>query len=451
MKSSPVPTAKFLVAASLAALLPACATTQSPSSTRYPNQRQVTQQPAPTPTVPVVTPKTPDAGDDDTQQVQTDPTAPKAPEIIRKDGLTPPHMAAREDIRRVALLLPFSAGNARLREEASSMLKAAELAVFDRAEADTLLIALDTGGTSAGAASAVQSAVKSGSDVILGPLLAGNVRAAGREAAKTRTPVIAFSTDQSVAGNGVYLLSFPPEAEVQRVTEYAAAQGAQSFAFLGPDSTYGKRVNAAYARAAQSVGGAITASESYSGNDISVMTAPAQKLATAYGQAYEQGSTAFDAVLLPEGGTALRSLAPLLTYYEGRTANAQLLGTGLWNRDEIAQEPALRGGIFAGPDLTGKTAFAADYDASFNAQPSRLASLAYDGVNIAADAAPGSAIDSAQMITDPRGFYGVDGFIRFGLDGTPQRGLAIYEVRAGRFDMIDPAPKNADELGTGIY
>ena len=32
-------------------------------------------------------------------------------------------------------------------------------------------------------------------------------------------PVIAFSTDTDTAGNGVYLLSFPPEIEVARVVE----------------------------------------------------------------------------------------------------------------------------------------------------------------------------------------------------------------------------------------
>jgi len=43
-------------------------------------------------------------------------------------------------------------------------------------------------------------------------------------------------------------------------------------------------------------------------------------------------------------------------------------------------------------------------------------------------------------IEDPQGFYGADGAIRFGADGRPQRGLAVYEIRNGRFVVIDPAP-----------
>jgi len=72
-------------------------------------------------------------------------------------------------------------------------------------------MALDTKGTPDGARSATRSAIKSGADVILGPILAGSVKASAREARRSDTPLIAFSTDQTVAGNGTYLLSFPPE------------------------------------------------------------------------------------------------------------------------------------------------------------------------------------------------------------------------------------------------
>jgi outer membrane PBP1 activator LpoA protein len=222
------------------------------------------------------------------------------------------------NIKRLALLLPFSSKSERLRTEAASMLKAAELAVFGRDEADILLIALDTGGTEQGSASATKAAVTSGADVILGPVLARSVQAASREAQSTNTPVIAFSTDQSVAGNGTYLLSFPPEAEVKRIVEYAATTGAKNFAFLGPQSAYGQRVRAEYGRNVTAVGGQITASESYKGNDIGVMQAPAQKMAKYYKdherRTLGQGRRAFEAIMLPEGGTPLRSLAPLLPY-----------------------------------------------------------------------------------------------------------------------------------------
>jgi hypothetical protein len=35
----------------------------------------------------------------------------------------------------------------------------------------------------------------------------------------------------------------------------------------------------------------------------------------------------------------------------------------------------------------------------------------------------------------------VDGLVQFGPDGTPNRGLAVYQIKNGRFVIIDEAPK----------
>ena len=99
--------------------------------------------------------------------------AQAGPYFNTRDGLTPPHLTGR-DTKRLALLLPFSTSSTRLAQEAQSMYRAAEMAVFDRQESDVLLIALDTKGTEAGARSATKAAVKAGADVILGPILANN-------------------------------------------------------------------------------------------------------------------------------------------------------------------------------------------------------------------------------------------------------------------------------------
>ena len=59
---------------------------------------------------------------------------------------------------------------------------------------------------------------------------------------------IAFSTDSSVAGRGVYLLSFLPESDVNRIVEYASV-GKKSFAALLPDNAYGNVVEATFKQA----------------------------------------------------------------------------------------------------------------------------------------------------------------------------------------------------------
>lgn len=373
---------------------------------------------------------------------------PVVEEVMTRNGITPPHMAGR-DLKRMAILLPFSSKSSRLREEAASMLRAAELAVFGRDDSDVVLIALDTGGTESGAASAAEAAVNAGVDVILGPVLARSVKGAARRAHSKNVPLIAFSTDQTVAGNGTYLLSFPPEAEVKRIVDYAASTGALNYAYLGPQSEYGRRVHGAFRQAVQANGGDLREQESYDGDDISVMQDPARKLAEAY-QKHDEASEPtdrqhFEAIILPEGGVPLRSLAPLLPYYDIDPDRVQFLGTSLWHKEEVVREPALNGGVFAAPDQMARQSFLDNYDRQFGNDPSRLASLAFDAVNIGAVVADGSVRTRRRRIEDPVGFYGADGMIRWGSDGKPDRGLAIYQIQNGRFVIIEQAPTQATD------
>ncbi|WP_409432841.1 penicillin-binding protein activator [Litorimonas sp. RW-G-Af-16] len=450
----------FCVSALAALMLSACATT-SPAPTNYPGQAPVVKAPTePVDTTPTKSAET-DKDDDETKEIV--PDAPDTPDdadddetgndyartgeyFNNRNGLILPHMAGR-DTKRLAILLPFSTGSSRLREEATSMYRAAELAVFEREGADVMLIALDTKGTEQGARSATQAAVNAGADVILGPIIAGNVQAAAREARRSKTPLLAFSNDQKVAGNGTYLLSFPPEAEVERIVDYVADQGTTRFAFMGPDNGYGRRVKGAYQAAVAARGGQVTASETYKGNDISVMQEPAQRLATMHAASEAEarrnrGLTpmAFEAILLPEGGNALRSLAPLLPYYEVDPADVQFMGTSRWQDEDTVREPALAGGVFAGPDREARAAFDDNYDRTYGEDPSSLATLAYDAVVLGAYIADGDPKLRRQRAEDPNGFYGVDGLVSFDSDGKPNRGLAVYTIRNGQFRVLDPAP-----------
>ena len=44
-------------------------------------------------------------------------------------------------------------------------------------------------------------------------------------------------------------------------------------------------------------------------------------------------------------------------------------------------------------------------------------------------------------LTDPNGFSGVDGIFRFRDDGSTDRGLAVLQVSATGFTVVDPAPR----------
>ena len=109
------------------------------------------------------------------------------------------------------------------------MLKAAELALFDGGNRNILLITADEGATPDAAAAAAAKLLAQGAEIIVGPLFGPSVSAVAPVARDRGMPVLAFSTERSVAGNGVYLLSFLPQSEVRRVVNYAVSPRPSQF------------------------------------------------------------------------------------------------------------------------------------------------------------------------------------------------------------------------------
>ncbi|MDB5566539.1 MAG: Extracellular ligand-binding receptor, partial [Tardiphaga sp.] len=136
---------------------------------------------------------------------------------------------------KVGLILPLSAsGNAGI--AAQSMKNAAEMALAEFQNPNIQLLIKDDAGSAQGAQQGTQQALDEGSEIILGPLFALSVPATAQLTRSRNISVIAFSTDSSVAGRGVYLLSFLPESDVNRIVDYAASTGKKSFAAMLPEN-----------------------------------------------------------------------------------------------------------------------------------------------------------------------------------------------------------------------
>ena len=348
---------------------------------------------------------------------------------------TPAHMAGDEPIR-VALLLPFNSPRDNVRTLSNAIYNAAQLALFEFDNRQILLIPKATGGTSGGAQRAAQEALGAGADLILGPLFAEEVTAVAPLAASARVPVVAFSSDSSVAGNGVYLLSFPLDQDIDRIVEFATLQGLQSFGALYPQGTYGNRARNAFERAVAARAGQMVAATSYPA-DSEGMYEPARRIAASY------GGGNFQALFLPEGGAQLKTISPLLPYYDLDPRQVKFLGTGLWDDPSLALEPPLHGAWFPAPPPEGHAQFLTRYKRAYGSTtPPRIASLGYDAASLAVALAtrPAGERFSAEALTDPDGFAGVDGIFRFMPDGRTERGLAVMEIRAGGAVVVDPAP-----------
>jgi ABC-type branched-subunit amino acid transport system substrate-binding protein len=334
---------------------------------------------------------------------------------------------------KAGLILPLSAsGNATV--AAQSMRNAAEMALAEFNNPDLQLLVKDDGGSAPGAQQAAQQALDEGAEIILGPLFALTVGPVGRAARARGVPVIAFSTDTNVAARGVYLLSFLPEADVERIIGYAASQGRRSFAALVPDNAYGSVAEAAFKQAVGRAGGRVIALERYP-LDRAQMQTPVRNVAQAASQA--------DAIFVPDGTDAVPTIVQTLTANGIDTKRVQLLGTGLWEDAQIFSNPLLDGAWYAGPDSTGFRNFSARYRSRYGKDPVRTASLAYDAVALVAALVKtqGRQRFSDDVLTNSSGFTGIDGLFRFRPDGTNQRGLAVLRVSPTGGQIISPPPK----------
>lgn len=335
---------------------------------------------------------------------------------------------------RVGLILPLSAqGNAGL--AAQSMKNAAELALAEFKQPNVQLLVKDDGGSPQGAQAAAQQAIAEGAEIIVGPLFAQSVSAVGQVARQRGIPVIAFSTDASVATRGVYLLSFLPESDVKRIVDYAMSQGKRSFAALLPDNAYGAVVEAAFQQEVARRGGRVLALEKYP-LDPARMAEPIRRVAQAAGQV--------DAIFIPDGADAVPQVVQSLASAGVNLKRVQLLGTGLWDDPRIMSSAQLQGGWFAAPDAVGFRSFAQRYRARYGQEPVRTATLSYDAVALVAALVKtqGTQRFTEQVLTNSSGFAGIDGVFRFRPDGLNERGLAVLRVAPGGGQIVSPAPKS---------
>ena len=347
-------------------------------------------------------------------------TAPPPPAPVQ------PGLPTDVQRHRIALLVPTTGPNAGVGQ---SIANATTLALLDTQAKNIRITTYDTG---KGAAAAASRAIADGNKLILGPLTGDEVKITAPLARKADVPVISFSNDASVAGNGVYLMGYSPAQSVGRVVSYARSRGMSKFAALVPAGVYGERAGTAMLRAVEQAGGTVIAMESFQRSPGS-LTAAIRKLPAGY-----------DAVLIADGGRIALQAAPIVRQNGG--ADARILGTELWNTEEstIVATNALRGAWFASVPDSYYRQLTTKYRARFNAAPYRLSALGYDAVlltvRIAQNWKEGTTFPMAAL-ADKGGFTGIDGAFRFDREGIADRALEVQQVDTGKFTVVDAAPK----------
>jgi ABC-type branched-subunit amino acid transport system substrate-binding protein len=355
-------------------------------------------------------------------------SGPSAPAVPRTTG----ELIGNGSVR-VALLLPRSAsGNGGM--TATAFRNAAELAIRDFPNAGIQLAVYDTAGTPAGAQTAIATALREGAEIVLGPVFSTSVSAIAPAARQASVPVVAFSSDASVAGAGVYLLSFLPADDVERIVSYSAQQGRKSFAALLPANAYGSVTEAAFRSAVARAGGRIVAIERYdpAGSDIEARV-----------KSFASFAPQVDALFVPDNA-AVGAIGTALAAAGIDRARLKLLGSGLWDDPQVLANPTLTGSWFPGPSKEGFDGFARRYQGSYGTMPPRNATLAYDATVLAAGLVRqfGAERFQTSVLTNANGFAGLDGVFRFHPTGLTERRLAVYEITGSGATIVAPAGRS---------
>lgn len=333
---------------------------------------------------------------------------------------------------KVALLLPLT-GDAGPAAIGASMANAAQLAMdyiaaTPRLGENITLVLRDTGTTAEGAAAAAKAALGAGVRLILGPLTAEQVEAAGAVAKEARVPLIGFSDNPDAASPGVYLLNVLPESEVHRSLTYALAHGHRSIAGIFPATDFGRVQRDAFEHGIAQFGLAARSTFSFSGQtDMRAViegVGPQVKLGRVDGLFFPDRATA------PQFATLLERA--------GVPKTALFIGSADWDGDPaILGTRYLAGAVYPAVDPSGLKTLAPQYTARFGGAPNPLATIAYTAVTLANAAPLARARYSAAVLTSPAGFSGRDGVFRLLADGHSEYALVMKQVTANGAVVVD--------------
>ncbi|MDA3889683.1 MAG: penicillin-binding protein activator [Allgaiera sp.] len=345
---------------------------------------------------------------------------------------------------QVALLVPSGSTQQSDNALAQSLENAARLAISDLNGVKIDLRVYPTAGNPQQAAQAATQAVNDGAKIILGPVYAQAANAAGVVAASRGINVLAFSNNPSIAGGNVFILGQTFSDTARRLMVYAVSQGKTKIAVVHDTTTSGKMADSAISDAIAAAGATKVADDTYqySQNGV-VQAAPAI--------ANDIKNANADAVFLAANTAgALPLLTQLLSENGVDSKTEQFIGLTRWDIPQSTLSlPGVQGAWFALPDPSMSQQFAARYAQAYGNPPLPITGLAYDGI-----AAIGALIKAgnsnaltAQALTQPSGFVGVNGIFRLLPNGTNQRGLAIAQIVNNQVQVIDPAPRSFGGAG----
>lgn len=351
---------------------------------------------------------------------------PVTPQVVPQSPTAQAQPTQQQNVAKVALLIPLTGKGS---DTGQAMLNAAQLAMFDlNASSLFELIPQDTG---EGAVHAAQSAIGSGANMILGPLFSEDAKAIAPLAAQNNLNVVSFSTDTSAASNSTYLMGFMPHTQVEQILLYAAGQGKHRIALIAPRNVYGDSVAASFA----------DITRRYNIGNAGIIRTNTGAVPANADLTPLKAASGVDAVLIASPALDANKISNALTAAGFTPSALQRLGTGLWDQPDAPKLSGLQDAWYAASSPRLRSRFESRYFETYGTQAPRVASLAYDATALAVVLAKSGRGFGRDALTNPNGFFGIDGVFRFQANGLAERGLAILQIQNGSAHVLLDAPQ----------
>ena len=347
---------------------------------------------------------------------------------------------------KVGLLLPLTGANSKLGQ---NMLDAAMLGLSDKYALSNnntriMLLPKNTGDTPKNAIKAANDAIKDGAKLLLGPLDAASTNSIKPIASKAGIDIISFSNNITVADDKTFIMGFMMQEQITQIIAHISKQNKQHLAILLPSNNSSDALETLLRQAIATSGINETSIVKYGAgtNDFNLVIGQLNNNVASKMQA---GLPPADAVLILEGGERAAQLIATLRAQPTSTQYSYY-GIGLLDNQALLGKPELIGVEFASSSARNFQQFARRFEHEYGYSPSRISSLGYDAISIAADIlatapSPNSNIIHSS-ITRSNGFVTpANGLIRFNANGSNQRSLAIMRIENGKMNEISPAKR----------
>ena len=369
---------------------------------------------------------------------------------------------------RVGVLLPLSGDAAAVGQ---GLKNATMLALEDINDPNLILQFYDTQSTPEGARVAVENAINQRVKMIIGPLMSSEVEAISYQTRHHDIPVIAFSTNDAVLQPQVYTIGLLIEEQVSRIISYASEKGRSRFALLLPDNSTGVAVAKSAVRAAKKYGGTVSRIAFYPPNTtdfseiIRKMSSYDHRSASlnsekarisALAQSGDEDAQKalrrlklkdaskgldFDAVIVPESGSRLKSATAMFGYYDVFSPDVMFLGTSVWENTNLNKETTLNKAVYPVLSRNHSAYFNQKYQTTYGTYPNGLYALAYDAVALSSVMAKRNPSNLDEAITSSDGFIGINGVFRIFSNGKNQHSLDIMQITPSADVVVDSAPR----------